>query len=271
MFEIPNISQTTAMGSNNSQIGLQYNHEEHHHGLSVADATSMAFAMFREYYPQLRQEALDSLEKMVTEKLESIPADCIIPPTARITVPTIQKASITEETEIRELYANLLVNSMNNVVKKGVHPSFVEIINQLSPDEAKILRHFSEHRTIPTITLRAENEKHEGVDIIKNFSDVGEVCGCEDKYDLNKYFDNLTRLGLIGSPGSMSSLIDKVRYDSLKVHPAMEQFKALIENMPAPYNKVRFRESYLYLSDFGQTFCSVCLGNIKVARIAHQK
>ena len=268
MIEIPNISQTTAMGSNNSQVGLQYNHEEHHHhGLSVADATTMAFAMFREYYPQLRQEALDSLDQMVTEKLKNVPADCIVPPTARITVPTIQKASITEEPEIRELYANLLTNSMNAVVKNGVHPGFVEIINQLSPDEAKILRYFSGHQTIPTVTLRAENENHEGVDVIKNFSDIGEKSGCEDRYNLNKYFDNLIRLGLIGSAESMSSLTDKTKYEPLKVHPIMEQYKKGVENRPEPYNKAELNESFLYLTDFGKEFCGICIGNIKVVRI----
>lgn len=270
--EIPNISQTTAMGSNNSQIGLQYNHEEHHHhGLSVADATSMAFAMFREYYPQLRQEALESLDQMVTEKLKNIPSDCIVPPTARITVPTIQKASITEEPEIRELYANLLTNSMNAIVKNGVHPGFVEIINQLSPDEAKILRYFSAHQAIPTVSLRAENEKHEGVDVFKNFTDIGEKCGCEERYALNKYFDNLIRLGLVGSAESMSSLTDKTRYEPLKTHPVMEHYKKGVENRPTPYNKAEFTESYLYLSDYGKAFCGVCLGNIKVIRVTQQR
>lgn len=271
MLEVPNISQTTAMGSNNSQIGMQYNHEEHHHGLSVTDATSMAFAMFREYYPQLRQEALDSLDQMVTEKLKSLPEDCIVPPTARITVPTIQKASITEEPEIRELYANLLANSMNSVVKNGIHPGFVEIINQLSPDEAKILKYFSVHKTIPTITLRAENENSEGTDIIKNFSDIGEKSNCEDKYNLNKYFDNLIRLGLICSAETMSSLTDKCLYEPLKNHPVMEMQKKNIENGPAPYNKPICSESFLYLSDYGKAFCGICLGNIKVVRIVQQK
>ena len=272
MIEIPNISQTTTMGSNNSQVGLQYNHEEHHHhGLSVADATSMAFAMFREYYPQLRQEALDSLDQMVTEKLKNIPADCIVPPTARITVPTIQKASITEEPEIRELYANLLANSMNAVVKNGVHPGFVEIINQLSPDEAKILRYFSVHKVIPTITLRAENENGEGVDVIKNFSDIGEKSQCEETYNLNKYFDNLIRLGLVCSAESMSSLTDKKLYEPLKNHPAMEKQKKSVENRPVPYNKPIYSESFLYLSDYGKAFCGICLGNVKVVRIVQQK
>lgn len=271
MVEIPNISQTNTMGSNNSQIGVQYNHEEHHHGLSVADATSMAFAMFREYYPQLRQEALASLDEMVTEKLKRIPADCIVPPIARITVPTIQKASITEEPEIREMYANLLANSMNAIVKNGVHPSFVEIINQISPDEAKILKYFFGNNTIPTLTLRAENEKHEGVDVIRNFSDIGEKSGCEEKYSLNKYFDNLIRLGLVGSAAPLSSLTDKTKYEPLKVHPVMEAYKKGVEGRPAPYNIANFNESFLYLSDFGKSFCGICLGNIKVIRIMQQE
>ena len=254
-------------GTHNTQVGLQYNYEEHHnYGLSPSEATNIAIAMFREYYPQLQQQALQKLEQLLWEKLKCIPPENIIPPTAKIAVPTIQKASITEEQEIRELYANLLASSMNSVMKNGVHPGFVEIINQLSPDEAKILNYFFSHNTVPTVTLRAENDKHEGVDVIKNFSDIGEKTACENAFEVNKYFDNLIRLGLIVSAQSISSLTNKSLYEPLKKHPAMESYKNSVENRPLPYNKAIFNESYMYLSDFGKAFCVACLGinNISV-------
>lgn len=59
------INQNAGLGSHgNTFIAEQYI------GLSVADATHMAFSMFREYYPQLREELLSDLRKMLEEKLK---------------------------------------------------------------------------------------------------------------------------------------------------------------------------------------------------------
>ena len=268
MAEIPNISQTTAMGSNNTQVGVLYNHEEHHHqGLSVADATSMAFAMFREYYPLLRQEALDNLDQMVTEKLKNLPAECIVPPTARITVPTIQKASITEEAEIREIYANLLTNSMNSVVKNGVHPSFVEIISQLSPDEAKVLRYMHPRQGIPTLGIKRVFNDGGHSTIIKDFSNVPELANCERPNDSEVYIDNLVRLGLARrSVNEWYS--DEAMYEPLISHQFIQSYWNRYAENPqnlADFKKLEYVKGFCALTAFGKNFCDICLSTAIVA------
>ena len=131
MIDIPNILQTTAMGSNNSQVGLQYNHEEHHHhGLSIVDATTMAMEIFRQYYPQLQKESLESLRIMLDEELTRRAPEQINPPSARVAVPALQGASISEEEDVRKLYAKLLASSMDSTCKH-VHPAFARIIDQM--------------------------------------------------------------------------------------------------------------------------------------------
>jgi len=247
------INQNAGLGSHgNTFIAEQYN------GLSVADATHMAFSMFREYYPQLREELLSDLRKMLEEKLKNIPSENIVPPSPRIAVPTLQNASITEDIEIRELYAQLLANSMNETMKDGIHPAFVEIINQLSPDEAKILRFFSTHTTIPTITLRCANEKEEGYDVVKNFSNVGELAKCEYPFEVGKYFDNLIRLGLLKN-AMFASLTNKALYELLKKHQYLESQVNTITHQVPPFNKPKFEESYISITDFGKSFCEICL------------
>ena len=125
MDEHMNISQKASVGSHeNTLIGVQNNQ----YGLTHMQAIEMAFSIFKEYYPQLKKDVLEELNGMVKEKLSSVPEENIVPPTPRIAVPTLQNASITEEVDIRELYANLLANSMNKVVKDGIHPAYVEII-----------------------------------------------------------------------------------------------------------------------------------------------
>ena len=247
------INQNAGLGSHgNTFIAEQYI------GLSVADATHMALSMFREYYPQLREELLSDLRKMLEEKLKNIPSENIVPPSPRIAVPTLQNASITEDIEIRELYAQLLANSMNETMKDGIHPAFVEIIKQLSPDEAKILRYMSSNTIIPTITLRCVNENEEGYDVVKNFSNVGELAKCEYPFEVGKYFDNLIRLGLLKND-MLASLINKALYEPLKKHQHLESQIKTIEHQAPPLNKPEFKESYISMTDFGTSFCEICL------------
>lgn len=237
---------------NGIQIGVQNNY-----GLSPKEAADMAVSIFREYFPMLRKEALDELNKLVATKLDKIPSENIVPPKARIAVPTLQNASITDEKEIRELYANLLANSMNKVVKDGVHPGFVEIIKQLSPDEARILYYLSFAEIIPTINLRYANEKGEGINMIEKFSDVGELADCEKPFDIPMYFDNLIRLGVITSAPAHTHLIDEKVYESLKNHSYITDY--IKKHSPQEiYPEVVYVESFVYLNDFGKSFCGIC-------------
>lgn len=88
-----------------------------------------------------REYNIAETQRLLEEKLKNISPDQIEAPEAYIAVPALQNISYCmDNAELRDMYANLLANSMNKVVKNGVHPGFVEIIKQLSPDEAKILR-----------------------------------------------------------------------------------------------------------------------------------
>ena len=262
MIDTPNleINQSASIGASSMQIGVVENNQHYHIGMSPEEAVKTAITMFREYYPQLKQEALADVERMVAEKLDSIPPENIVAPSPRIAVPTLQNASITEETDIRKMYANLLANSMNSVVKKGVHPGFVEIIKQLSPDEAKIMNYIFAKKAVPTITLRYENEKGDGMDIVNSFSNIGELVKCEYPLQINTYFNNLIRLGLL-ERSQTSSLSDKSLYEPLKSHPHVAS-QANQAQLQKEYNRVKFKESYIFITDYGKAFCEICIANI---------
>ena len=256
MCDTVNISQNAELGAKgNTFIAEQHNYS----GLSPVDAAKMAFTMFREYYPQLRQEALEALYKMVEEKLSKISPENMVSPQPRVAVPTLQNASLTEEEEIREFYAELLAKSMNLVVKNSVHPGFIEIIKQLCPDEAKILRYLSTHKIIPTITLRFEDEEGNGTEIVKNFSNVGELAKCEEPFAFRVYFDNMIRLGLLEPSPQYTALTDKSVYEPLKKHPTFQDESFDIIMQATGTTKTRFIEGYMTLTHFGQKFCDVCV------------
>lgn len=215
-----------------------------------------------------REYNLEETKKLLEEKLKNTNPDLIEEPEPFIAVPAIQYISYCmDNEELRDMYANLLANSMNKVVKNGVHPGFVEIIKQLSPDEAKILKYFSHTNTIPIVDLKRENENNEGIAIIKNFSDIGKTAGCEDTIGIGKCFDNLIRLGLIERAEAYRTLVKKDAYTSIKEHSYIKTNVEAIKKHPEPYNKPHFTESYLYITDFGKAFCNICLNTAKIITI----
>ena len=195
---------------------------------------------------------------MLQEKLKNIPPEDIVQPSPRIAIPSLQNASITEESEVRELYASLLANSMNKVVKDGVHPAFIEIIKQLSPDEAKILRYMSIFSSVPTISLRAENKDQSGISVINCFSNIGELMKCEKPYDIGKKIDNLERLGVIRRSGAFESFTDKSIYEPLKSHEFIKEKEHSIQNS-LDRNIPNILEGFVEITSFGRAFCDTCV------------
>ena len=263
MSENPEIKQISTLGSQGTQIGIQNINV----GLTPNDAMQMAMRMFHEYYPQLKNEVLEEIQQTVLEKLKNEPPENITSPSPRIAFPAIQNACITPEKEIRELFEELLANSMKKSVPNGVFPSFVDIIKQLCPDEAKILRYMKYYNSIPTVTLKYENEKGSGFSEVKNFSNVGELMACENPYDISLYFDNLCRLGLLYNHGGMASLTDKKLYEPLKNHPYIQIHLDNEKYIERGFNKTRIQEGFIELTDFGKSFCKICLDNRPIITI----
>lgn len=211
-----------------------------------------------------RESQVKAVAKLLEEKLKNVSPEQIETPEPYIAVPALQYISYCMDNhELREMYANLLASSMNKVVKNGVHPGYVEIIKQLCPDEAKILRYIAEQELIPVIYVKRGNATDEFIWVVKGFSNAGFLTGCENPLDIYKYLNNLLRLGLIEfqvSPTAMhSSLADKQLYEPLKNHPYIQSIIKKTNILEDTKNKIDIVESYASISDYGRGFCSICL------------
>lgn len=201
---------------------------------------------------------LAKTEKLLQQKLEKISLEQIVPPEAHIAVPAIQYISYCiDNNELRNMYANLLAKSMNSVVKNKVHPAFIEIIKQLCPDEAKIMKELYKKQAVATLTVRKEKDNREGANIISNFSNIGYIAGCEYPLEVTKYFDNLIRLGLLNKV-SNASLTDKKLYKKLEnskfIKDLISSFDRKKEGMSTKYIW-----NYMVITEFGENFCFICL------------
>lgn len=153
-----------------------------------------------------KEYSLAETEKLLEKKLEHVGEDKIVTPEAYVAVPAIQAISYSmDNDELRNLYANLLAKSMNVDTKNLVHPSFVEIIKQMSPIDAIVFKGIFESAITPVI------------DLFIKLPEGGEDC---HKYNISwmqftSYdtilvsIDNLIRLGLIEIPYDRSYTNDE--------------------------------------------------------------
>jgi hypothetical protein len=101
---------------------------------------------------------------MVAERYNAIPEHRRLRPPLAIAGPTIEAAKYaTEQPEICALLANVLVSSMDAATSGSVHPAFIDIIKQLTTDEAKILKQMGRS---PLVSVRKEVESLESVVIL---------------------------------------------------------------------------------------------------------
>jgi hypothetical protein len=90
---------------------------------------------------------------------------------------------------------------MDKNTAKTAHPGFVEIIRNLSGDEAKILSFLVKVQAEPIVNIRRESTNGKGeVDVYPCVTTIGHDAGCEHRELTGPYLKNLERLGLIDIP-----------------------------------------------------------------------
>lgn len=211
-----------------------------------------------------REFNLKETEKVLEEKLKDTPPEAIVPPEPYVAVPALQCISYCmDNDELRNLYANLLAKSMTEVNKSNVHPSYVDIIKQLTPDEAKLLRYIAtnyNNAPLATLSLQRENSRGEYIALYQHFSDAGEKAKCEKPFNIQAMFDNLVRLGILEFNPIGSHLTNMELYKPLKNNPYIVMLKVgILAKINDEYNIIKDVEGYVRLTEFGKQFCRICV------------
>lgn len=197
------------------------------------------------------------------EKAKSIPHNRLVEPPHYIAGPVLEAAAYTaSEPLLSELFQNLLLTAMDSETIQNGHPSFVEIIKQLCPDEARIIRLFYKlrRRDFPIISIhhreRYGGESAKSFKIIKHhFSLLGEEAGCEFSEPMPRYIDNLCRLRIVEIVEAR--IHDDSSYDALVGHPDIVR---LVEELNSDKNwEARINKEILAVTEYGTQFCRACV------------
>ena len=252
MCDKANVFQTAGFGSkDNTFIGEQHNYE----GLSPMGATEIAFAIFREYFPQLRQDALEEIHTIVENELQKIPPTDIQQPSAKIVVPLLQNASITEETNLREMYGKLLAGDMNKEKKSSVHPAYVEIINQMSSDDAKLFRRIVEIKdSIPVARVKFVFEDSYLTSVMPHY--FSPFFPDWDPWKFSMCIENLMRLNVFHF---FEGTINNYDYEKIKQESfVIKRFEFAKKHNPSRELSIELVKYVIQMNDFGRVFSKLC-------------
>jgi hypothetical protein len=153
---------------------------------------------------------------------------------------------------LRERGAELLRRSAEIELEEDAHPAYAQILGQLAPDEARILRLFVQKGPQPAVDVRTGGP----IGMIKDelvapgLNMLGREAGVRNVERVPQHLNNLYRLGLIWF--SREEVPDQSRYQVLEAQPevsdAMEQV-----------GRARTIRRSIHLTPFGEDFCTTCL------------
>ena len=153
---------------------------------------------------------------------------------------------------LRDRGADLLSRSADVSYEEDAHPAYARILDELAPDEARILRFLQTDGSQPAVDVRTAKVPLLSSELVApGLSMIGAGAGCRYVDRVPAYLNNLYRLGLIWF--SREPLEDPLRYQVLEAQPEV------LESMRSAGRGAKTVRRQILLTPFGRDFCRVCL------------
>ncbi len=153
--------------------------------------------------------------------------------------------------ELRQRATELLRRSADVSYTEEYHPAFARILDELAPDEIRLLRLLAMNGPQPSVDVRNSRPISGNSELIApGLTMIGAEAGCRYVERIPAYLNNLYRLGLIWF--SREAIPDQQRYQVLEAQPDV------LDAMERAGRGVTVRRS-IHLTPFGSDFCTTCL------------
>lgn len=242
-------SFVTSVATNSSKVPMQ----------TLDDLWYLAFGKLNHYVDKKKAErevSLTNYKNSIAEKLQEVNLENLQEPPLSVVGPALEASKYYIEEEIlRDMFANVIAASMNKTKSANVHHSFVEIIKQLSPEDAENIRLFNDSDIFPIVQIRkTSTEKGKGYKIIKNNVFHGKMSDIISGNENSASITNLQRLGLV-SISFEENFIDKTRYDFYR---SSSFFEELSNRNESKDYIIDLGEGIMRISPLGRLFVNVC-------------
>lgn len=201
---------------------------------------------------------LESNLQRYRQKLEQVPIENVSPIPPEVGVPIVEKLSYVTDVELQEMYSALLAKASVGETQSEAHPSFVNVINNLSPDEAILLKQFMRNNgSEPSVRIRLASPStgqwielsavHIGLDAETRLAYPGNT---------SAYVQNLIGLGLLNLwpeiPLSLTNRYPEIDRDAREKYGAIRLLDGFTE--------LQVTRGKVEVTRYGWMFISACLG-----------
>lgn len=146
--------------------------------------------------------------------------------------------------------AELLRQSAEVTLEESAHPAYAQILLELAPDEARILRLLAAEGAQPAVDVRSTQLVRGGEVVAEELNMIGAAAGLRHVERADVYLANLMRLGLVRF--ASQPLDDAIAYQVLEAQPHVLAAVREASRARTIHRSVR-------LTVFGDGFCEVCL------------
>lgn len=207
-----------------------------------------------------------NFEKRLNEyknKLDEIPVEKICEVNPQIGTPIIEKLSYTTNEEIADLFVNLLTKASSIDTVNFAHPSFVQLIERLSVDEARLVKHFLNLDFIPCISFRAHssNASVGFFEILKYSTMLQFDVDLLFPKNIKTYLDNFVSMGILDISHGLFKMDNQI-YDPIYAKYDYDEL-SIAYSTENGFKSLEKKKSYYQITDFGKAFIIACNNNVK--------
>lgn len=240
-------------------------------GNTFADLWYLVFGGLSERAEKKRLKVAQNIEEYKKElcaATAAIPEERLQEPKLQIAGPALQKSQYcVEEKELREMFVKLISRSMDKTYNSKIHPSFPEIISQMSPLDAENLMLIgSGYKQVPVARYALDLVK-EGHKMVKTLVFLSNPKVTDIDIQAAS-LSALSRTGLISITFDEWSA-DVNEYDVFEKHPFFIYLKNLVPPVPeggyqSPRDdkmikKASITRGLIRITPLGSDFLSACL------------
>jgi len=207
---------------------------------------------------------LEKYEQDIEEQISQIPEGNLVEPPLNIVGPALEASKFyIEDEKIRKMFAKLIASSMDIETTDASHPSFIEVVKQISLVEANIIDYLAKNSFLPYAESFFEyHEKDTPIfPIVEPYVKI-------DNLNVNylttaSSLKNIHRLGLIkfidinisGKEIYMENLLNSDVFNNYhEIHRYFKENYLRIQG-----GELRLKTGNILLTSYGSRFSKVCL------------
>jgi hypothetical protein len=204
--------------------------------------------------------------EQIADRFSNIPEGDIVDVRPEIGVPILEKLSATQDPDLRHLFIELLATAADREKVTLAHPSYVRVIESLSPDEAHILKEWKGKSLFPSMSVTKVGKASSSVtlrDLV-----VVPPSGVAVESMLSVYVANMAGLGLLtvregtylADEEAYEPLINIARKDFPEIKNGSLQFSISSESEKLSEGDVVYNKGCIEILSYGRVFQHACIG-----------